>query len=62
MLLFITVISVNDCIEDMVTFNAWMKIYSTEYFGNAKVHHVHVAQLGEMQKFCLCNNYVNDYI
>ena len=28
---------VNDCIEDMVTFTALEKIYSTEYFCDTKV-------------------------
>ena len=37
--------SVNDCIEDMATFTAWAKIYSTKYFCNTEV-----AGLGE--KFC----------
>ena len=41
---------VNDYIEDMVTFTALAKIYSTEYFCNTKV-----AGLGEIfvqRKFC----------
>ena len=36
---------VNDYIEDMATFTALVKIYSTEYFCNTKVH---VAGLGEI--------------
>ena len=34
---------VNDCIEDMVTYTALAKIYSTKYFCNTKV-----AVLGEI--------------
>ena len=47
---FLSCVYVNDYIEDMATFTALAKIYSTEYFCNTKV-----AGLGEIfvqRKFC----------
>ena len=40
---------INDYIEPVATFTTWEKIYSTEYFCNAKVHvHVHVVGMGKI--------------
>ena len=41
---------VNDYIEDMATFTALAKIYSTEYFCNTKV--ARLSEIFVQQKFC----------